>query len=147
MATAVSPEQTLPAQAVDLSVPHPAGTANLTLPLYQGCEYDAERRTWKIVTGEGFLKFNLNLPATQNVRLTLLSSGTPANGGTDNPYTITVNDYTLIRGFDDHKITFHDVIYVITSAWLRPGHNSIRIQLDPAARSSILVQSVAVAGF
>ena len=147
MATAVSPEQTLPAQAVDLSVPHPAGTANLTLPLHQGCEYDAERRTWKIVTAEGFLKFNLNLPATQNVRLTLRSSSTAANGGTDNPYTITVNDYTLIRGFDDHKITLHDVTYVITSAWLRPGHNSIRIELDATARSSVLVQSVSVAGF
>jgi hypothetical protein len=35
-------------------------------------------------------------------------------GSTDNPISITVNDYTLIRNSDDHNSHFHDVTYLIT---------------------------------
>jgi len=146
MATAATPQQAIPAQAVDLSVANPKRTQNLSLPLYQGCEFNSEYKGWQIVVDEGFMKFNLELPSTQNIRLTLNQCSMTVGGSTDNPITITVNDYTLVRNSDDHNSHFHDVTYMITSQWLHQGNNSIRIQLDQNARTRITFRSVGVAG-
>jgi hypothetical protein len=146
MATAAAPQQAIPAQAVDLTVPNPKRTQNLSLPLMQGCEFNSEFKGFQIVVDEGFLKFNLELPSTQNIRLTLNQSSMTVAGTSDNPVTITVNDYTLIRSSDDHNSHFHDVPYIITSQWLHQGNNSIRIQLDQNARTRITLKSVSVAG-
>jgi hypothetical protein len=146
MATAAAPQQAIPAQAVDLTVPNPKRTQNLSLPLMQGCEFNSEFKGFQIVVDEGFLKFNLELPSTQNIRLTLNQSSMTVAGTSDNPVTITVNDYTLIRSSDDHNSHFHDVPYIITSQWLHQGNNSIRIQLDQNARTRITLKSVGVAG-
>jgi hypothetical protein len=146
MATAAIPQQAIPAQAVDLTVPNPKRTQNLSLPLMQGCEFNAEFKGCQIIVDEGFLKFNLELHSTQNIRLTLNQASMTMGGTSDNPITITVNDYTLIRSADDHNSHFHDVAYIITSQWLHQGNNSIRIQLDQNARTRITFKSVGVAG-
>jgi hypothetical protein len=146
MATAATPQQAIPAQAVDLTVPNPKRTQNLSLPLMQGCEFNSEFKGCQIVVDEGFLKFNLELASTQNIRLTLNQASMTVGGTSDNPVTITVNDYTLIRSLDDHNSHFHDVPYIITSQWLHQGNNSIRIQLDQNARTRVTLKSVAVAG-
>jgi hypothetical protein len=146
MATAAVPQQAIPAQAVDLTVPNPKRTQNLSLPLMQGCEYNPELKGCQIVVDEGFLKFNLELPSTQTVRLTLNQCGMTVGGSSDNPITITVNDYILLRSTDDHNSHFHDVTFIITSQWLHQGHNSIRIQLDQNAQTRIAFKSVGVAG-
>ena len=146
MATAAAPQQAIPAQAVDLTVPNPKRTQNLSLPLMQGCEFNSEFKGCQIVVDEGFLKFNLELASTQNIRLTLNQASMTVGGTSDNPVTITVNDYTLIRSSDDHNSHFHDVPYIITSQWLHQGNNSIRIQLDQNARTRVTLKSVAVAG-
>ena len=146
MATAAAPQQAIPAQAVDLTVPNPKRTQNLSLPLMQGCEFNSEFKGCQIVVDEGFLKFNLELASTQNIRLTLNQASMTVGGTCDNPVTITLNDYTLIRSLDDHNSHFHDVPYIITSQWLHQGNNSIRIQLDQNARTRVTLKSVAVAG-
>jgi hypothetical protein len=146
MATAATPQQAIPAQAVDLTVPNPKRTQNLSLPLMQGCEFNPEFKGCQIIVDEGFLKFNLELPSTQTIRLTLNQASMLVGGTSDNPVTITVNDYTLIRSADDHISNFHDVTYSITSQWLHQGNNSIRIQLDQNARTRITFKSVGVAG-
>jgi hypothetical protein len=146
MATAAIPQQAIPAQAVDLTVPNPKRTQNLSLPLMQGCEFNAEFKGCQIIVDEGFLKFNLELPSTQYIRLTLNQASMTVGGTSDNPITITVNDYTLIRSADDHNSHFHEVAYIITSQWLHQGNNSIRIQLDQNARTRISFKSVGVAG-
>lgn len=146
MATAAIPQQAIPAQAVDLTVPNPKRTQNLSLPLMQGCEFNAEFKGCQIIVDEGFLKFNLELASTQSIRLTLNQASMTMGGTSDNPITITVNDYTLIRSADDHNSNFHDVTYTITSQWLRQGNNSIRIQLDQSARTRITFKSVGVQG-
>jgi len=146
MATAAIPQQAIPAQAVDLTVPNPKRTQNLSLPLMQGCEFNAEFKGCQIIVDEGFLKFNLELASTQSIRLTLNQASMTMGGTSDNPITITVNDYTLIRSADDHNSNFHDVTYTITSQWLHQGNNSIRIQLDQNARTRITFKSVGVAG-
>lgn len=138
---------TIAPQLLDLSVPNPKPSANLSLPLYEGCEYSPEQRAWQIGKGGGFLNFNLELPMAQNIRLTLLQASTALGGSTDNPCTISVNDYSLVRAFDDHEHVFHHVSFVITAQWLQPGHNRVRIQLDSAARSGLSVKSVEIAGF
>jgi hypothetical protein len=146
MATAATPQQAIPAQAVDLTVPNPKRTQNLSLPLMQGCEFNSEYKGLQIVVDEGFMKFNLELPSTQTIRLTLNQCSMTVGGTSDNPITINVNDYTLIRSADDHNSHFHDVTYMITSQWLHQGNNSIRIQLDQNARTRITFKSVGVAG-
>lgn len=146
MATAAAPQQAIPAQAVDLTVPNPKRTQNLSLPLMQGCEFNPEFKGCQIVVDEGFLKFNLELPSPQTLRLTLNQSSMLIGGTSDNPVTITVNDYTLIRNSDDHNNHFHDVTYMITSQWLHQGNNSIRIQLDQNARTRITFKSVGLTG-
>ena len=146
MATAATPQQAIPAQAVDLTVPNPKRTQNLSLPLMQGCEFNSEFKGCQIVVDEGFLKFNLELASTQNIRLTLNQASMTVGGTSDNPVTITVNDYTLIRSADDHISHFHDVAYLITSQWLHQGNNFIRIQLDQNARTRITFKSIGVAG-
>ena len=146
MATAATPQQATPAQAVDLTVPNPKRTQNLSLPLMQGCEFNSEFKGWQIVVDEGFMKFNLELPSAQNIRLTLNQCSMTIGGTSDNPVTITVNDYTLIRSSDDHNSQFHDVTYMITSQWLHQGNNSIRILLDQNARTRITFKSVGLAG-
>src|SRR5690348_7824894 len=98
--------KTIPVQALDLSVPDPKRVMNFSLPLYQGCEYNPTLEAWQIVLGQGFMKFNLELPAAQNIRLVLTQGSITSQGTTDNPFTITVNDYSLIRGFDDHNDAF-----------------------------------------
>ncbi len=145
MATAAIPQQAISAQAVDLTVPNPKRTQNLSLPLMQGCEFNTEFKGCQIIVDEGFLKFNLELASTQNIRLTLNQASMTVGGTSDNPVTITVNDYTLIRSADDHISHFHDVAYLITSQWLRQGNNFIRIQLDQNARTRIKFKSVGVA--
>ena len=146
MATAATPQQAIPAQAVDLAVPNPKRTQNLSLPLMQGCEFNSEFNGCQIIVDEGFLKFNLELPSSQTIRLTLNQCSSTVGGTSDNPITISVNEYTLIRSADDHNSYFHDVTYMITSQWLRQGNNSIRIQLDQNARTRITFKSVGVAG-
>jgi hypothetical protein len=146
MATAATPQQGIPAQAVDLAVPNPKRTQNLSLPLMQGCEFNSEFNGCQIIVDEGFLKFNLELPSSQTIRLTLNQCSSTVGGASDNPITISVNEYTLIRSADDHNSYFHDVTYMITSQWLRQGNNSIRIQLDQNARTRIAFKSVGVAG-
>jgi hypothetical protein len=112
----------------------------------QGCEYNTEFKGCQIIVDEGFLKFNLELPSTQNIRLTLNQASMTVGGTSDNPVTITVNDYTLIHSADDHISHFHDVTYLITSQWLHQGNNFIRIQLDQNARTRVTFKSVGVAG-
>jgi len=112
----------------------------------QGCEFNAEFKGCQIIVDEGFLKFNLELASTQSIRLTLNQASMTMGGTSDNPITITVNDYTLIRSADDHNSNFHDVTYTITSQWLHQGNNSIRIQLDQSARTRITFKSVGVQG-
>jgi len=102
MATAATPQQAIPAQAVDLTVPNPKRTQNLSLPLMQGCEFNSEFKGCQIIVDEGFLKFNLELPSTQNIRLTLnqasmLVGGTSRQSGHD--YGQRLHP---IRSADDH---------------------------------------------
>jgi len=146
MASAPIPGRTIPLQTVDLSVPSPKRATHLSLPLYQGCEYNPEHKAWEIAASEGFMKFNLEIPCAQSIRLTLDVASLPGTGTSDNPCTITVNEYTLVRGFDDHETIFHQVVYMLTAQWLREGNNSIRIQLDKDARTHVLFRSVGVEG-
>jgi len=128
MATAATPQQAIPAQAVDLTVPNPKRTQNLSLPLMQGCEFNSEFNGSQIIVDEGFLKFNLELPSTQNIRLTLNQASMLLGGTSRQSVTITVNDYTPYAA------------RTITSA-----NNSIRIQLDQNARTRVTFKSVGAA--
>ncbi len=146
MASVATAQTDLPAQVVDLSVKSPKRAPNLGINLYSRCEYNREDQAWEFVEQQSFLKFDLELASAQDVRLTLNERSVALYHLSDNPYTISVNEYTLVRHFDDHVCDFHNVHFLITRQWLHPGHNPIVIQVDQYARSRLMLKAVGVAG-
>jgi len=146
MASAAVAQSVIPAQVVDLSVKAPKRTPNLGINFYSRCEYNRERQAWEFIEQQSFLKFDLELPSCQDIRLTLNECSSALFHVPNNPYTISVNDYTLVRHFDDHVCDFHDVRYLIPWQWLHAGHNTILIQVDQYAHSHLMLKAIEVAG-
>ena len=146
MATAAIAQSTIPAQELDLSVKAPKRAPNFCINFHSRCEYNREHQAWEFVEQESFLKFDLELPSCQDIRLTVNECSSALFDLPDNPYTISVNDYTLVRHFDDHVCDFRDVQFLIPWQWLHPGHNTILIQVDRYAHSRLMLKAVGVGG-
>jgi hypothetical protein len=146
MASAAVAQSVIPAQVVDLSVKAPKRTPNLGINFHSRCEYNREQQAWEFIEPQSFLKFDLQLPFCQDIRPHDQRVQLGAFHVPDNPYTISVNDYTLVRHFDDHVCDFHDVRYLIPWQWLHQGHNTILIQVDQYARSRLMLKTIEVAG-
>jgi len=146
MASAALASSVIPAQVVDLSVKAPVRTPNFGINFHSRCEYNREEQAWEFIEQQSFLKFDLELPCGQEIRFTINQRSSALFHVPDNPYSIDVNDYKLVRHFDDHLCDFHDVRYLITSQWLHAGHNTILIQMEQYARSRLMLKAIEVAG-
>ena len=146
MASPAPASSVIPAQVVDLSLKAPVRTPNLGITLHSRCEYNRDEQAWEFIEQQSFLKFDLDLPCCQDIRLTINERSSALFHVPNNPYSINVNDYTLVRHFDDHICHFHDVRYLITSQILHAGHNTIVIQVEQYASSRLMLKAIEVAG-
>lgn len=117
-------------QTIDFTVPNPTATANYSLPLYQGCDYNQPYKCWSINYVGGFFKFNLKLPQKQGVNLIFQLCSSAVQGSTNCPIDITVNGHEIVKGFDPHIMTFYDMVWPISAEYLQAGDNEIRMTLS-----------------
>lgn len=116
-------------QTIDFTVPNPSATANYSLPLYQGCDYNQMYTCWSINCVQGFFKFNLNLPKKQGVNLIFQLCSSTLNGTSNCPINITVNGQLLVSGFDPHIYNFYDMVWSVSADMLQAGNNEIILKL------------------
>ncbi|WP_300543993.1 hypothetical protein [Maricaulis sp.] len=136
VATKRSAQQARPAattaalkQTIDFTRPDPARTANYSLPLYQGCDYNPTYTCWSINYVDGFFKFNLKLDQQQGVNLIFQLCSSIVNGTTNCPISITVNGQLLVTGFDPHITSFYDMVWSVPASMLKAGDNEIVLKL------------------
>ncbi len=144
MSTATQETSTLPSQKINFSVPDPAATANLSLPLYQGAGYRSDYKTWSLLTGGGFMKFNLSLPGAIPVTFSMSLCASLVNGQSNCPISITVNGKSLVNSYSDHNANFHTASWTIAANLLSEGNNEIIVTLDNSATTQLFINSVAV---
>ena len=134
----------LPKQTVNLSVPDPKATPQLSMPLYQGAGYRPDFKTWSLLNNGGFMLFRLYLPETIPVDLTLSACAALVGGQANCPITVTVNDQVFVKSYSDHNANFHDVKWTIPAGLLRAGNNDIRIALDMSASTQLFINAITV---
>ncbi|MCW4113463.1 hypothetical protein NPA31_000630 [Aurantimonas sp. MSK8Z-1] len=116
-------------QTIDFSTPNPIQTDNYSLPLYQGCDFNAPFACWSINYVGGFFKFNLSLAQQQGVNLIFQLCSATSNGASNCPIDITVNGQTIARAFDPHIATFYDMVWSVPASMLRAGDNEVILKL------------------
>ncbi len=135
----------LPTQTIDFTVPNPAATAQLSLPLYQGAGYRADFRTWSLLVSGGFMKFNLNVAQPVPVAFTPTICASLVDGKANCPISITVNGHVLVSSYADTNPSFHPVTWTIPPAMLVPGNNTIQVTLLQSATTQLFINHVTVA--
>ncbi len=116
-------------QTIDFTRPDPQQTANYSLPLYQGCDFNAPYSCWSINYVDGFFKFNLKLAQKQGVNLIFQLCSSTVNGTSNCPISITVNGQLLVSGFDPHITSFYDMVWSVPAKMLQAGDNAIVLKL------------------
>lgn len=116
-------------QTIDFTVPNPAATANYSLTLYKGCQYNQAYNCWSINYVQGFFKFNLYLPKKQGVNLIFQLCSSTVNGTSNCPINITINGQLFVSGFDPHNYTFYDMVWSVPKEMLHDGNNEIVLVL------------------
>jgi hypothetical protein len=134
----------LPQQTIDLSVPDPKATAQLSMPLYQGAGYRADFKTWSLLQNGGFMRFSLKISESIPVLLTLNVCASLVDGKANCPITITVNDAVLVKSYSDHNPNFHPVSWTIPASLLRAGDNRIQVTLDASASTQLFINAITV---
>ncbi|KAF6244927.1 phosphatidylinositol-specific phospholipase C domain-containing protein [Nitrosopumilus sp. b2] len=117
-------------QTIAFTTPNPSATANYSLPLYKGCDYNSQYNCWSINYVNGFFKFNLNLPKKQGVNLIFQLCSALVHGTSNCPINITVNGKLLVSGFDPHISSFYDMVWSVPSDMLQAGDNEIILSLS-----------------
>lgn len=135
---------TLPNQTINFSVPNPSATANLSLPLYQGAGFRADFKTWSLLQGGGFMKFNLSLPTAIPVSWTMSVCASLVNGQANCPISISVNGKAFVRSYSDHNPNFHLVSWMIPAGLLTKGNNEVIVTLDQSATTQFFINAVTV---
>ncbi|OEK00273.1 hypothetical protein BFP97_01535 [Roseivirga sp. 4D4] len=135
---------TLNAQTIDFSVADPKATSNLSLPLYQGADYRADFKTWSLIEGGGFMKFNLSLADAIPVAFSLNVAAALVDGKANCPITITVNGQTLVKSYSDHNPGFHEVTWTIPADRLTSGDNEVLVSLDQSATTQLFINATGV---
>ena len=146
-ATAVEVDSTqgvLPKQTINLSVPNPSATPQLSMPLYQGAGYRADFKTWSLLVNGGFMLYRLYISEAIPVQLTLSVAASLVGGQSNCPITITVNGTAFVRSYSDHNPSFHNVSWVIPANLLRAGDNDIRVTLDMTASTQLFINAITV---
>jgi len=134
----------LPNQTIDFSVPNPAQTANLSLPLYQGAGYREDFKTWSLLVNGGFMKFNLKLSEAVPVEWTMNICASLVDGKANCPISMTVNGKAFVNSYSDHNANFHDESWTIPTELLVQGDNTIIVSLDNTATTQLFIRAVTV---
>jgi hypothetical protein len=133
-------------QTIDFSVPNPAATAQLSLPLYQGAGYRSDFKTWSLLVNGGFFKLNLSIADAIPVTLTLGLCAALVGGKANCPISITANGQPVVTGYRDGDCNFHSKAFDIASKLLHSGNNEIRISLDMDASTQMFINAATVSG-
>jgi hypothetical protein len=136
----------LPSQGIDFTVPQPKASAQLSLPLYQGAGYRSDFKTWSLVEGGGFMKFNLKISEAVPVELGLTVCASLTGGKANCPISIRVNGRDFLARYDDQDPHFHPVSWTIPSSLLQSGDNEIRVTLLGEATTQLFISHAAVTG-
>ncbi len=127
----------LPKQTVELTVPQPKPTADLSFSPGYGAYYHPGLKIWGLIEGgdqEAHFDLNLNLSKQINVALTLEMNQYAQTYRDYFTMAIQVNGDTLIAGYQEPvQLTLHPLharTWYIPSTMLRAGSNTIRVTLD-----------------
>ena len=116
-------------QTIDFTTPSPLATANYSLPLYKGCDYNSTYNCWSINYVGGYFKFNLSLPKKRGINLIFQLCSSTVGGVSNCPASITVNGHTLVNNFDPHIYNFYNRGWYVPDSMLNAGDNTIILQL------------------
>lgn len=133
-------------QTIDLTIPNPMCTAQLSMPLYQGAGYRQDFKTWSLLVNGGFMKFQLALADPIPTTLTLGLCAALVQGRANCPITITANGRPVVTGYADTDANFHPKTFQIQPEWLVAGNNEIKISLDANASTQIFINAITVSG-
>ena len=136
----------LATQTVDLSVPDPSQTSQLSMPLYYGAGYRTDFKTWSILRSGGFMRFNLSLGQAIPVNFALNLAAALVQGKANCPISIAVNGWSLVSGYNDTDANFHKKAWTIPQDRLHTGDNTIQVTLDLSATTQIFINAVTVSG-
>lgn len=144
--------QTLPTQTLDLSVDPPVckedtSCPNLSVGSLAGAIFRPDFNTWSLIGNGKPLTFNLNLPESMPVVLTLSVAAALVEGEPNSPVSIMVNGDTLVRQYADTNPNFHPVGWKIPRSMVKQGDNTIALNLTPDATVQYFINSVTVASF
>jgi len=135
----------LTTQTINLSVPNPQQTQQLSMPLYQGAGYRSDFKTWSLLVNGGFMRFNLAIAEAIDVVLTFSACAALVNGKAVSPSSITVNSKAF-AALNPTSGNFAPFKYTIPSSMLHAGNNTIQIMLDASAVGQLFVNAITVAG-
>ncbi len=132
-------------QSIDLSIPNPSRTAQLSMPLYQGAGYRADYRTWSLLVDGGFMRFQLDISNPIDVELTLDICSALVNGTANSPSTVTVNgaDFWNINPTSGNFSPFSKTIPADS---LKAGANIIELSLNGSATGQLFINKIGVYG-
>jgi hypothetical protein len=136
----------LPTQGIDFSVPNPAASAQLSLPLYQGAGYRADFKTWALLESGGFMKFNLLVCVAIRVDILPNVCASLVGGKANCPISVTVNGQPFVPSYADTNPNFHPVKWVIPQSMITAGNNTIVFTLLPSATTQLFINYVTVSG-
>jgi len=132
-------------QTIDLSVPNPSQTSQLSMPLYQGAGYRADFKTWSLLVNNGFMRFQLDIAEAIDVQLSLSICSALVNGVANSPSTVTVNGSDFWN-LDPKNSNFGTVKKTIPASSLNAGSNIIELTLDGSATGQLFINSIGVYG-
>jgi hypothetical protein len=135
----------LPEQSIDLSVPNPSETQNLSIPLYQGAGYRSDFKTWSLLVCGGFIKFKLRLPEPLDVKLTFVLCASLVDGKPNCPSQIMVNG-NVFADLNTTYENFKAYSWDIPQSKLVPGDNFIKLTLKESATTQLFIQKATVEG-
>lgn len=133
-------------QTIDLSVPDPKATVQLSMPLYHGAGYRSDFKTWSILSSGGFMRFQLSLGQAIPVTFALSLAASLVGGKANCPISITVNGWSLVAGYNDTDPNFHKKVWTIPQDRLHMGDNTIQVTLDLPATTQVFINAVTVSG-
>ncbi|GAB5399151.1 MAG: hypothetical protein Aureis2KO_07360 [Aureisphaera sp.] len=132
-------------QSIDLSIPNPSQSAQLSMPLYQGAGYRADYRTWSLLVDNGFMRFQLDISNPIDVALTLNICSALVNGVANSPSTVTVNG-TTFWNLNPKSGNFGPFSKTIPASSLKAGANIIELSLDDNATGQLFINEIMVYG-
>ena len=135
----------LASQSIDLSIPNPSRTDQLSMPLYQGAGYRADYRTWSLLVNGGFMRFQLDIAEAIDVQLQLDICSALVGGNANSPSTVTVNGQSFWE-LNPTSGNFSPFTKTIPSSALKAGANIIELSLDGSATGQLFINKIGVYG-